>query len=192
MRGRRSRPCLRIPFEHGTPGEGVDLMHEDGASTTFRRPSPSYRPTLLTWRSPDEGKSYNHVEIGPTAGNSSHAPTAAEQRQSSAVRSVRRRIADSGTGVAGAARGDARRADQPDGAANPGTRAGKRRVTRRFQIAAEASRAGTRRSPMWRRSRARSRRMMRPPPLLPSILYRSVGWRRTSRPSGPRRRPTHG
>src|SRR5512132_942910 len=60
MRGQRSRPCLRIPFEPGTPGEGVDLMHEDGASTTFRRPSPSYRPILLKWRSADEGKSYNH------------------------------------------------------------------------------------------------------------------------------------
>src|SRR5512132_237044 len=59
MRGQRSRPCLRIPFEPGTPGEGVDLMHEDGASTTFRRPSPSYRPILLKWRSADEGKSYN-------------------------------------------------------------------------------------------------------------------------------------
>src|SRR5512132_4132148 len=58
MRGQRSRPCLRIPFEPGTPGEGVDLVHEDGASTTFRRPSPSYRPILLKWRSADEGKSY--------------------------------------------------------------------------------------------------------------------------------------
>ena len=38
----------------------------------------------------------------------------------------------------------------------------------------------------------RSRRMMRPRPLSPSILYRSACWRRTSRPSGPRRRPTHG
>jgi hypothetical protein len=65
MRGQRSRPCLRIPFEPGTPGEGVDLMHEDGASTTFRRPSPSYRPILLKWRSADEGKSYNHVRRPP-------------------------------------------------------------------------------------------------------------------------------
>src|SRR5512147_1227458 len=61
MRGQRSRPCLRIPFEPGTPGEGVDLMHEDGASTTFRRPSPSYRPILLKWRSADEGRSYKHL-----------------------------------------------------------------------------------------------------------------------------------
>ena len=35
-------------------------MHEDGASTTFRRPSPSYRPTLSRWGSADEGRSYNH------------------------------------------------------------------------------------------------------------------------------------
>src|SRR5512147_2918064 len=71
MRGQRSRPCLRIPFEPGTPGEGVDLMHEDGASTTFRRPSPSYRPILLKWRSADEGRSYKIFErlAGADPGN---------------------------------------------------------------------------------------------------------------------------
>src|SRR5512144_465159 len=67
MRGQRSRPCLRIPFEPGTPGEDVDLMHEDGASTTFRRPSPSYRPILLKWRSADEGRSYNFKRLGQKA-----------------------------------------------------------------------------------------------------------------------------
>src|SRR5512132_4238341 len=67
MRGQRSRPCLRIPFEPGTPGEGVDLMHEGGASTTFRRPAPSYRPILLTWRSADEGKSYDLSACGRSA-----------------------------------------------------------------------------------------------------------------------------
>src|SRR5512132_3270255 len=72
MRGQRSRPCLRIPFEPGTPGEGVDLMHEDGASTTFRRPSPSYRPILLKWRSADEGKSYNPKKT-PARGNRADA-----------------------------------------------------------------------------------------------------------------------
>jgi hypothetical protein len=34
-------------------------MHEDAASTDFRRPSPSYRPTRLKWGSADEWKSYN-------------------------------------------------------------------------------------------------------------------------------------
>ena len=48
-------------------------------------------------------------------------------------------------------------------------------------------RDGTRRSHMWRKSRARSRRMMRPGPPLRSIRPRSPCWLRTSRPSGPRR-----
>ena len=41
-------------------------MHEDGASTTFRRPSPSYRPILLKWRSADEGRSYNRLLVTGT------------------------------------------------------------------------------------------------------------------------------
>jgi hypothetical protein len=53
-------------------------------------------------------------------------------------------------------------------------------------------RAGTGRSRMWRRSRPRSRHMMQPCPLPPSILSRLVYWRRTSRPSGPHRRPMRG
>src|SRR5512138_1848137 len=41
MRGRLLR--LGIPFEQGTPGEGVNLTDEDEASSAARRPSPGTR-----------------------------------------------------------------------------------------------------------------------------------------------------
>jgi hypothetical protein len=59
----------------------------------------------------NRGEGHDDVEIGATASNSGCAPKIAEKRQSSADRSVRRCIAGGGAGVAGAARGDARRAD---------------------------------------------------------------------------------
>src|SRR5512144_525623 len=67
MRGRRSRPRLRIPFEPGTPGEGVDLMHEDGASIRSRRPSPSYRSTANVGRPSDDRTSYNPTSLADAA-----------------------------------------------------------------------------------------------------------------------------
>src|SRR5512147_641927 len=67
MRGRRSRPRLRIPFEPGTPGEGVDLMHEDGASIRSRRPSPSYRSTANVGRPSDDRTSYNPAGLADAA-----------------------------------------------------------------------------------------------------------------------------
>src|SRR5512132_731312 len=64
MRGRRTKPRLRIPFEPGTPGEGVDLIHEDGASIRSRRPSPSYRPTANIGRPSDDATSYKPSAFG--------------------------------------------------------------------------------------------------------------------------------
>ena len=74
----------------------------------------------------NRGEAHDDVEIGATASNSGRAPQASEKRQCTADRSVRRRLADGNAGVAGAARRNARRADRSDGAADPGTRAGKR------------------------------------------------------------------
>jgi hypothetical protein len=54
-------------------------------------------------RDQTRGEAHDHVEIGTAASNSGRAPQAAEKRQPSADRSVRRRIADGRTGVAGAA-----------------------------------------------------------------------------------------
>src|SRR5512132_4498405 len=77
MRGRRTRPRLRIPFEPGTPGEGVDLMHEDGASIRSRRPSPSYGSTANIGRPSDDGTSYNPAGVAtlPSCFASSSTPT---------------------------------------------------------------------------------------------------------------------
>src|SRR5512143_124814 len=67
MRGRRTRPRLRIPFEPVTPGEGVDLMHEDGASIRSRRPSPSHRSTANIGRPSDDRTSYNPAGLADAA-----------------------------------------------------------------------------------------------------------------------------
>src|SRR5512143_524446 len=67
MRGRRTKPRRRIPFEPGTPGEGVDLMHEDSASIRSRRPSPSYRSTANVGRPSDDGTSYNPARLADAA-----------------------------------------------------------------------------------------------------------------------------
>ena len=47
----------------------------------------------------NRGEAHDHVEIGATASTSGRAPKGAAKRQSSADRSVRRRIAGGGAGV---------------------------------------------------------------------------------------------
>jgi hypothetical protein len=54
---------LRIPFEPGAPGEGASLVAEDEASRRPpRRPSPGFRPALLTPESAGESRSYKGLE----------------------------------------------------------------------------------------------------------------------------------